>query len=62
MRTLGFGAAIEEALAQAMAADPRVIIMGEDVHLCRLSLFTRFGEKRVLATPISEVMPAPCEV
>jgi pyruvate/2-oxoglutarate/acetoin dehydrogenase E1 component len=54
MRTLDFGAAIEDTLAQAMATDPRIIIMGEDVHLYRVNLFTRFGDKRVLATPISE--------
>ncbi len=54
MRTLTFAQAIEEALAQAMAADERIIIIGEDVHMLRVNLFARFGKKRVLAAPISE--------
>jgi pyruvate dehydrogenase E1 component beta subunit len=54
MKTMTFAQAIEDALAQAMAEDSRIIIMGEDVHMIRLNLFSRFGEKRVRATPISE--------
>ncbi|MDI7275111.1 MAG: transketolase C-terminal domain-containing protein, partial [Anaerolineae bacterium] len=38
----------------AMAADPRIVILGEDVHTLRRSLFVRFGAGRVRATPISE--------
>jgi pyruvate/2-oxoglutarate/acetoin dehydrogenase E1 component len=54
MKTLTFAQAIESALAQAMSADDRIIIMGEDVELIRVNLFSRFGPKRVLNTPISE--------
>jgi pyruvate dehydrogenase E1 component beta subunit len=54
MRTLRFAEAIEDALAQAMANDPRIVIFGEDVHTLRLNLLVRFGEKRVRPTPISE--------
>lgn len=54
MSEITFAGAIEAALAQAMAADPRIIILGEDVHTLRRNLFVRFGEKRVRATPISE--------
>jgi pyruvate dehydrogenase E1 component beta subunit len=54
MKRLGFVQAIESALAQAMANDERIIIMGEDVQLIRVNLFTRFGKERVLNTPISE--------
>lgn len=54
MRTLTFAEAIEDALATAMAQDSRVVILGEDVHMLRLNLYTRFGEKRVRPTPISE--------
>lgn len=54
MRTMGFTEAIDDALAQAMAADKRIIIMGEDVHGLRSSLFVRFGAQRVRSTPISE--------
>jgi pyruvate/2-oxoglutarate/acetoin dehydrogenase E1 component len=54
MRTLTFAAAIEDALAQAMADDPRVVIIGEDVQALRRSLFARFGAGRVRSTPISE--------
>ncbi|HSM54818.1 MAG TPA: transketolase C-terminal domain-containing protein [Candidatus Sulfomarinibacteraceae bacterium] len=51
---MGFAGAIESALAQAMAQDSRVIIMGEDVHGLRMNLLVRFGQERVRTTPISE--------
>jgi pyruvate/2-oxoglutarate/acetoin dehydrogenase E1 component len=54
MRTMSFTGAIEDALGQAMAADNRIIIFGEDVHGLRMNLFVRFGEKRVRPAPISE--------
>ena len=54
MRTVSFAEAIEKALARAMADDPRIIIMGEDVHTIRRNLFVRFGKDRVRAAPISE--------
>lgn len=54
MRTMTFAEAIEDALAQAMAQDDRVIIMGEDVQMIRVNLFARFGRDRVVAAPISE--------
>jgi acetoin:2,6-dichlorophenolindophenol oxidoreductase subunit beta len=54
MRTMKFAEAIEDALAQAMARDDRIIIMGEDVQMIRVNLFARFGRDRVIAAPISE--------
>ena len=54
MRQATFAVAIETAIAQAMAADPRIIILGEDIHMIRRNLFVRFGSQRVRATPISE--------
>jgi pyruvate/2-oxoglutarate/acetoin dehydrogenase E1 component len=54
MRNMDFAEAIEDALAQAMADDSRVIILGEDVHTIRRNLLVRFGKERVRATPISE--------
>jgi len=54
MRTLTFADAIEDAIAYAMSKDPNVIILGEDVRMLRVNLFTRFGENRVINTPISE--------
>ena len=54
MRTLTFGRAADDALGQAMAADPRIIVMGEDVPLLRRELLVRFGPRRVRGTPISE--------
>jgi pyruvate dehydrogenase E1 component beta subunit len=54
MKTLSFADAIEDAIAQAMSEDSKVIIMGEDVRLLRVNLFSRFGQKRVINTPISE--------
>jgi len=54
MRTMFFTQAIDDALAQAMADDPRIIIFGEDVPLLRRNLLVRFGPRRVRGTPISE--------
>ncbi len=54
MRTMTFADAIEDALAQAMAADERIVIFGQDVHLLRVNLYVRFGEQRVRPAPISE--------
>jgi pyruvate dehydrogenase E1 component beta subunit len=54
MARMEFGAAIDAAVAAAMARDPRVVILGEDVHTLRAALFARFGPERVLAAPISE--------
>jgi len=51
---MSFANAIEDALAQIMAKDNRVIIFGEDVQMIRVNLFARFGKERVLAAPISE--------
>ena len=53
-RTLSFAAAIELALAERMAADERVIVLGEDVRAMRAPLHVRFGGDRVLDSPISE--------
>jgi pyruvate dehydrogenase E1 component beta subunit len=49
-----FSQAIDDALAQAMADDPSIIIFGEDVPLLRRNLLVRFGPKHVRGTPISE--------
>jgi pyruvate/2-oxoglutarate/acetoin dehydrogenase E1 component len=60
MPELRYGAALNRALADAMASDPSVVIMGEDVADAGGSfgvtrkLKERFGANRVLDTPISE--------
>ncbi len=54
MKTMQFSAAIDDALAQAMATDPRIIVFGEDAPLLRRNLLAQFGPERVLAAPISE--------
>jgi acetoin:2,6-dichlorophenolindophenol oxidoreductase subunit beta len=54
VRTLPFTQAVDEALGQAMAEDPRIVVFGEDVPLLRRDLLVRFGPKRVRGTPISE--------
>ena len=54
MNHMTFAEAIESALAQTMAKDERVVIIGEDVPMIRVNLFARFGKERVLAAPISE--------
>jgi len=54
MKSMTFAEAIEDAVATAMARDKNIIILGEDVQLIRVNLFTRFGGDRVIAAPISE--------
>ncbi len=54
MRELGFAEAIDDALAQAMADDERIVVFGEDVPGLRMNLYARFGERRVRPAPISE--------
>lgn len=54
MKTMFFTEAIDDALAQSMADDPRIILFGEDTPLIRRNLFVQFGPRRVRGTPISE--------
>jgi acetoin:2,6-dichlorophenolindophenol oxidoreductase subunit beta len=60
-RELTYAQAIQEALALAMDADPRVFLMGEDIGLyggafqVTGDLIERYGADRVLDTPISEL-------
>jgi pyruvate dehydrogenase E1 component beta subunit len=60
-RELNLVGAVNEALAQAMEEDPRVIILGEDVGInggvfrATEGLFKRFGEERVIDTPLAEL-------
>lgn len=59
-RKLTMARAISEAIDQAMAADPRVYVMGEDVGTyggifgATSGLFEKWGATRVIDTPISE--------
>ncbi len=46
--------AIDRAIAQAMSADERILVIGEDVPALRRTLLTRFGPDRVIEAPISE--------
>ena len=60
-RELSYAQAIQEALAQAMDADPRVFLMGEDIGIyggafqVTGDLVHRYGEDRVMDTPIAEL-------
>ncbi|GHE89416.1 transketolase [Amycolatopsis deserti] len=60
-RTLTYAEAVREALAQAMEADDRVFLLGEDVGTyggafgVTGDLVHRFGEERIRDTPISEL-------
>jgi len=49
-----FSQAVDRAVAEAMAADERIVILGEDVPMLRPGLLARFGPGRVLGAPISE--------
>ncbi len=60
-RTMTYAEAVREAMAQAMAADDRVFLMGEDVGVyggafgVTNDLYQRFGTDRVRDTTISEL-------
>jgi pyruvate/2-oxoglutarate/acetoin dehydrogenase E1 component len=54
MRTMFFTQAVDDALGQAMADDPCIILFGEDTPSLRRDLLVRFGPRRVRGTPISE--------
>lgn len=54
MTTMRFTQAVDDALAQAMAKNPHIILFGEDIQLIRNNLLVRFGPQRVLDAPISE--------
>ncbi|MCX6081224.1 MAG: pyruvate dehydrogenase [Chloroflexi bacterium] len=54
MKQISFSEAIDNALGQAMAGDPRILLLGEDVQGLHGGLFVRFGRERVRNTPISE--------
>jgi 2-oxoisovalerate dehydrogenase E1 component len=60
-RKISFGQAVNEAMDQALAADPRVFLLGEDIEdpaggivKATYGLSTRHGRTRVRGTPISE--------
>ena len=61
VRELTYAQAIQEALAQAMDADPNVFLMGEDIGVyggafqVTGDLVHRYGEDRVMDAPISEL-------
>lgn len=60
MASITFSRAINQALAESMAEDPSVILLGEDVggaggpFGATRGLLERFGARRVIDTPISE--------
>jgi pyruvate dehydrogenase E1 component beta subunit len=68
MAELRYGAALNRALADAMADDANVIVMGEDIAAAGGSfgvtrgLLDRFGAQRVIDTPISEATIAGAAV
>jgi pyruvate dehydrogenase E1 component beta subunit len=61
VRELSYAQAVQEALAQAMEADDRVFLMGEDIGVyggafqVTGDLVHRFGEDRVMDAPIAEL-------
>lgn len=68
MAELRYGAALNRALADTLADDPAVIVMGEDIAGAGGSfgvtrgLLEKFGDKRVIDTPISEAAIAGAAV
>ncbi len=54
MKRMVFEEAVDAAIAEAMARDERVVLLGLDVPMLRAGLYARFGPGRVLGAPISE--------
>ncbi|MBM4358272.1 MAG: alpha-ketoacid dehydrogenase subunit beta, partial [Deltaproteobacteria bacterium] len=60
MKSMRFREAVREAIAEEMERDSRVFLMGEEVgqyqgaYKVSEGLLERFGEKRVIDTPITE--------
>ena len=54
MSGIDITAAIDRAIAQAMASDDRIVVIGEDVPALRRTLLAGFGPERVVEAPISE--------
>ncbi|HXX38384.1 MAG TPA: alpha-ketoacid dehydrogenase subunit beta [bacterium] len=67
-RELSYAEAVREALRQAMQADERVIVLGEDIGVyggafgVTDGLLGEFGPKRIRDTPISEAAITGCAV
>jgi len=61
LRELTYAEALREAMDLALAADERVVLMGEDIGVyggafqVTLDLVHKYGEERVIDTPISEL-------
>src|SRR5437588_12213236 len=61
MGAIAFRTAIRDALDEALAADERVVLFGEDVALAggvfstTTGLYDKYGPERVFDTPISEL-------
>ena len=60
MREVTYRQALNEALAEELARDPNVFLMGEEVaeyhgaYKVSQGLLERFGPRRIIDTPISE--------
>lgn len=60
MATLNIVQAVNQALDEEMQRDPRVVVLGEDVGVkggvfgCTEGLWKKYGEQRVLNTPLAE--------
>ena len=54
MARLRFSQAVDKALAEGMARDDRIVVLGEDVRMLRAGLLASFGPGRILGAPISE--------
>lgn len=54
MSAIDITTAIDRAIAQAMAEDDRIVVIGEDVPALRRALLSEFGPERIIEAPISE--------
>jgi 2-oxoisovalerate dehydrogenase E1 component beta subunit len=62
MAEITLAEAVTQALAYEMAADPNVLVMGEDIGVnggvfrTTVGLLAKFGPERVIDTPLAESM------
>jgi pyruvate dehydrogenase E1 component beta subunit len=65
MALIEYREALNQAFAEEIERDPNVVLIGEEVaqydgaYKVTRGLWKRFGDKRVVDTPISELRPLP---
>ena len=62
MTPIDLTSAIDRAIGQAMTADDRIVVIGEDVPALRRTLLSRFGPDRIMEAPVSGQSSRSCSL